>query len=211
MKFLEEKVFPSDTKSILFEEKDEEYGGAHHYRFKKCIGFNNGETQYVTEFETLSFVRKTQGGVTPGVQSEQVVIALIDRHRKLDAKFPSPQNKKMIKGLEMFLDACKERVEERMEAGVMGKLENIPEKEIPKLDVEKPVVIESKKKPKKEVKEKAEEKAVNKVESKTKEDMPKGKGYPRGKKSSSGSSSESRKGSKTTAKASKPSRGKKSK
>lgn len=62
--------------------------------------------------------------IIPGVQSEQLVIILIDRHKKLNSRFPSPQNEKMLLGLQMFLDACKERVDERIKNGVMGQLKN---------------------------------------------------------------------------------------
>ncbi len=57
-----------------------------------------------------------------GLQSEQLVLVLLDRAVKLNARFPSDHNTKMIAGLEMFLEACKERVEERMTRGVMGEL-----------------------------------------------------------------------------------------
>ena len=60
--------------------------------------------------------------MTAGLQSEQIVIALIDRTKKLNNVYPSLQNEKMIEGLQMFLDACQERVQERIERGVMGEL-----------------------------------------------------------------------------------------
>ena len=60
--------------------------------------------------------------MTPGLQSEQLVIALIDRTQKLNAQYPSEFNNKMIAGLQMFLEACKERVQDRISRDVMGKL-----------------------------------------------------------------------------------------
>lgn len=71
----------------------------------------------------IQFIQKLDDGtVIPGLQSEQLVLMLIDRHKKLNARFPSAQNEKMIQGLEMFLDASRERVEDRMNRGVMGDL-----------------------------------------------------------------------------------------
>jgi hypothetical protein len=116
------KVFPSKSPTIMAA-FDEEYGGAHNYEIQESIGFENGETQYSDSFQRLNFVRKTKDGqVVAGILSEQLVLVLIDRHKKLNAVYPSPQNEKMIAGLQMFLDACEERVKERIERGVMGEL-----------------------------------------------------------------------------------------
>lgn len=71
----------------------------------------------------LQFIQKADDGtVTPGLQSEQIVIALLDRQKKLNARFPSSHSDKAICGLEMFLDAQRERVQERISRGVMGEL-----------------------------------------------------------------------------------------
>lgn len=115
-------VFPSDEKTIEAV-YDETYGGAHCYVIRECLGFADGRTSYVNSSQVLQFIQKLDdGSIIPGLQSEQVVLALADRHRKLNARFPSPQNEKMIRGLEMFLEACRERVEDRMNRGVMGDL-----------------------------------------------------------------------------------------
>lgn len=121
-KELEKTVFPSEEKTVSVMDC-QEYGGAHNYTLKNCLGFNDGKTQYDTTEQTIQFVHKADDGiVTPGLQSEQLVIALIDRHEKLNARFPSPQNEKMLAGLKMFLDACQERVQDRMKREVMGDL-----------------------------------------------------------------------------------------
>jgi hypothetical protein len=122
-KELEKTVFPSEEKTVSVMDCTE-YGGAHNYTIKNCLGFNDGKTQYDTTEQIIQFVHKANDGkITPGVQSEQLVIALIDRHEKLNARFPSPQNEKMLAGLKMFLDACQERVQERIDRGVMGNLQ----------------------------------------------------------------------------------------
>lgn len=123
MKLLEDgKVFPSDEQCVWVED-DAIYGGAHHYSAKKSTGFNNGKATYVEEFADLQFVQKNDdGSMIPGLQSEQLALILLDRAKKLNARFPSVYNDKMILGLNMFLEACKERVEDRINRGVMGDL-----------------------------------------------------------------------------------------
>ncbi len=122
---LEAKVFPSDENTIKVQE-DPEYGGAHKYMFTNCLGFKDGKTQYDEPYyssQTIQFVQKNEdGSMTPGLQSEQIVLALIDRQEKLNARFPSEFNTKALAGLRMFLEAQKERVEDRMGRGVMGDL-----------------------------------------------------------------------------------------
>ena len=123
-KELDACVFPSEEQTIsTVIEPEDPYGGAHRYVIRDCLGFKNGETKYVDSFQVIQFVEKRDdGSTTTGLQSEQLVLALIDRHKKLNARFPSPHNEKMIRGLEMFLEASRERVEERMSRGVMGEL-----------------------------------------------------------------------------------------
>ena len=126
---IQQAVYPSEEYTVIaMDDTDESgmsYGGAHTYQITECNGFNNGETEYTNSVQILQFVQKNlDGTMRAGLQSEQVVIALLDRHKKLNDKFPSPQNAKMVEGLQMFLDACKERVEDRMGRGVMGQLKN---------------------------------------------------------------------------------------
>lgn len=125
MKKLDFVVFPSTEKTISVEE-DAIYGGAHRYEIANCRGFKNGNTEYDDPYyskHTIQFIQKNDdGSIVPGVQSEQLVYVLLDRHEKLNARFPSAQNEKMIAGLRMFIEACEERVKERIERGVMGEL-----------------------------------------------------------------------------------------
>ena len=116
-------VFPSKEQTI-FVEDDSLYNGAHRYFVKPCLGFNNGDTEYVQDEEiVIPFIKKDDDGtITAGLQSEQLVYILLDRAIKLNSRFPSAQNEKMIEGLNMFLDACRERIEERINRGVMGEL-----------------------------------------------------------------------------------------
>lgn len=130
---LEARVFPSELRTIVTMVKEGDlYGGAHHYGAMNCLGFENGETKYQVEKhgeelapkgQMIQFIEKLDDGtVIPGLQSEQLVYILLDRHKKLNAWFPSAQNEQMLKGLQMFIDAAESRVKERMDRGVMGEL-----------------------------------------------------------------------------------------
>lgn len=124
MKTIEAKVFPSEENTIRVED-DQIYGGAHRYDVRNCLGFSDGKTQYVSDgsSQVIQFVQKNEdGSMTPGLQSEQLVLLLIDRQEKLNARFPSPFSEKALAGLKMFLEAQKERVEDRINRGVMGNL-----------------------------------------------------------------------------------------
>lgn len=125
MKQIEATVFPSTENTIRVDE-DPIYGGAHRYEITNCRGFNNGVTEYDDPHfskHTIQFVQKNDDGtIVAGLQSEQLVLVLLDRAVKLNNRFPSVQNEKMIQGLNMFLEACRERVQDRIDRGVMGDL-----------------------------------------------------------------------------------------
>lgn len=122
MKQLNYKVFPSEEKTISVED-DAVYGGAHYYTARTSLGFDKGVAVYTEEEQIIPFVFKGDDGVTiAGLQSEQLAYILLDRCVKLNKRFPSEHNAKMIAGLDIFLDACRERVEERINRGVMGEL-----------------------------------------------------------------------------------------
>jgi len=122
MKTLDYLVFPSQEKTISVE-TDDVYGGAHHYSAKTSLGFYDGKTIYTPDEVIIPFVKKEDdGSVIAGLQSEQLAYILLYRATKLNNRFPSAQNAKMIEGLNMFLDACRERLQERIERGVMGEL-----------------------------------------------------------------------------------------
>lgn len=116
-------VYPS-TVSTIEVDKNDGYEGAHKYRVRLCEGFVDGATKYNSKQTTLQFVQKNEDGtVIPGLQSEQLALILLDRVQKMNEKFPCEENKQQIEGLEMYLAACKARVENRINRGVMGNLE----------------------------------------------------------------------------------------
>jgi hypothetical protein len=123
-RYLDGVVFPSEQKTMAVLQ-DDAYEGAHKYYITNCAGFNDGKTEYTEgEGQVIQFIQKTDDGtIIPGVQSEQLVLLLLDRHARLNNRFPSEQYEKMKAGLEMFLEASKERVESRIARGVMGILQ----------------------------------------------------------------------------------------
>lgn len=124
MKKLDYKVFPSEEQTIRVDEQlDPDYGGAHSYNIQNSLGFNDGKAQYDDSYQNIDFVMKRDdGSMMPGIQSEQLVYILIDRTIKLNAKYPSGFNDEMLRGLNIYLDACKARIEDRVNRGVMGQL-----------------------------------------------------------------------------------------
>lgn len=114
-------VYPSQKSTI--EVVPDDFGGAYHYRAQMCAGFENGETQYVKNTDTIQFVRKhADGTVIPGWQAEQLVMIIIDHVSKLNEKFPCEANIEQIDALNAYLEACRDRVKDRIERGVMGQL-----------------------------------------------------------------------------------------
>ena len=115
-------VYPSTEISAVVK-VDDEYGGAHEYQFKNSKGFNNGVAEYDDSFQRINFVKKeSDGSMTPGIQSEQLLIALIDRHKKLNNQFSSREGALAITKMEEALQWLQARVQERIERGVMGEL-----------------------------------------------------------------------------------------
>ncbi|MGM9533566.1 hypothetical protein [Intestinibacter sp.] len=118
-------IYPN-TKSTIEVVPTDGYNGAHRYRVQLSTGFNSKKNtyDYVDKTTTIQFVQKNDdGSIIPGLQSEQLALILLDRVKKLNERYPSPYNDIQIEGLTMYLQACSDRVEERINRGVMGKLE----------------------------------------------------------------------------------------
>lgn len=123
-KVLDAKVFPSEDCTITVKD-DAIYGGAHEYCIIESLGFDpvRHVAIHANTTQVIRFVHKPDDApMEAGLQSEQLAYVLLDRCQKLNARFPSDHNTKMIAGLEMFLEACRERVQERIDRGVMGQL-----------------------------------------------------------------------------------------
>lgn len=122
VRVLERPVYPSGNRTVGVK-ADDTYQGAHTYIFQNCLGFEDGRTKYDESAQVIQFVKKeSDGSTTPGLQSEQLIIALLDRHKKLNDVYPDPRYDRMVACLQGFLQACKERVDERMDRGIMGQL-----------------------------------------------------------------------------------------
>lgn len=123
MKTIGYSVFPSTDLTISAVPDVDYPGGAHRYIFRNSLGFKNGKAEYVDSFQFVQFVQKNEDGtMVPGAQSEQLAYILLDRAIKLNARFPSEFNEQMITGLRLFLAACQDRVQDRIDRGVMGDL-----------------------------------------------------------------------------------------
>lgn len=119
---LNKPVYPSD-KNTIFVEGDDTYNGAHVYHANNCLGFNNNQTEYIDDMQTISFIKKLDDGtIVPGLQSEQLLIILIDRHKKLNNRFPSREGSLAITKMEEALHWLEARVKDRIERNVMGNL-----------------------------------------------------------------------------------------
>lgn len=122
METLNCSVYPSEEKTISVD-KDDTYGGAHYYSARNCMGFNNGKTEYVDSVQYVGFIKKLDDGtILPGLQSEQLLLILIDRHKKLNERFPSREGALAITKMEEALHWLEARVKERVNRGVMGDL-----------------------------------------------------------------------------------------
>lgn len=96
---------------------------AHQFKFQNCLGFSEGKTIYDDSFQNIQFVQKDEdGSVIPGLQSEQLLRCLIERTKSLNAKFPCRENSIAITHMEQALWAFQERVQQRIDRGVMGEL-----------------------------------------------------------------------------------------
>lgn len=115
------RVYPSEEVTVrVFD--DEDYGGAHTYVLQNSLGHVDGKAVYTDSEQILSFVKKEESGMVAGIQSEQLLIALIDRHKKLNARFPSREGALAITKMEEALMWLEQRVKERINRGVMGEL-----------------------------------------------------------------------------------------
>lgn len=109
-------IFPSQLISV-FSEYDNEYFGAHRYRFLNSTGIGSNELPvYIPSFQELQFVKKLDNGIViPGVTSEQIVKALIDRHQKLNNRLRSKETETVIYHLEKAIEALERDVVDKLE------------------------------------------------------------------------------------------------
>jgi hypothetical protein len=119
-------VYPSKDVTVWASDPDNTYGegGAHSYTIQNCTGFKDGETQYDNSWQSIQFVKtELDGSTTPGFQSEQLIITLMDRHEKMNKRFPSEMHAEQMSHLQAFLDLCRKRVDDRVQRNVMGTLQ----------------------------------------------------------------------------------------
>ena len=125
-KKLKETVYPSTEESIAVKVDSNGNEGCHSYELTHSLGFENGATRYDDSYyqsTILKFCERVEDKTNPGIQDEQLILVMIDRTKKLNERFPSEFNQMKLQGLEMALEACRLRIDDRIERGVMGKLE----------------------------------------------------------------------------------------
>ena len=118
-------VYPSNVETIEF--MNDDFNGAHRYRIKLSRGYNQTKKRvdYSDKKTVIQFIQKNaDGSVIPGLQDEQLILVMMDRLKKLDAKFHSDTVTKKMKALQDYLDACKERFDERREKGITNVLKD---------------------------------------------------------------------------------------
>ena len=118
-------VYPSNVETIEF--MNDDFNGAHRYRIKLSKGYNQTKKRvdYSDKKLVIQFIQKNaDGSVIPGLQDEQLILVMMDRLKKLDAKYHSDTVTKKMKALQDYLDACKERIDERLGRGVYGELKD---------------------------------------------------------------------------------------
>ena len=118
-------VYPSNVETIEF--MNDDFNGAHRYRIKLSKGYNQTKKRvdYSDKKLVIQFIQKNaDGSIIPGLQDEQLILVMMDRLKKLDAKYHSDTVTKKMKALQDYLDACKERIDERLGRGVYGELKD---------------------------------------------------------------------------------------
>lgn len=117
-------VFPSEEVSV-WGTSDADYPGraTHEFRFQNSRGFNNGQAEYDESFQDLQFVQKLNDGtIIPGVQTEQLLTVIEERHIGLNERFPSEDGALFIEYIQKAKLLMEKRVRDRMDRGVMGEL-----------------------------------------------------------------------------------------
>jgi hypothetical protein len=123
---IEAKVYPSPVNTIRVADTGNKYGGAHHYIINPMGRYSQERKcpEYLTDYGEIVFVKKDEvtGEFTPGYQTEQLLLVLLDRHEKLSKVFPSDTDDEFIAHLNGALGALESRVRDRESRGVMGQL-----------------------------------------------------------------------------------------
>ena len=106
-------VYPSTMPTIESDTTDG-YGGITIYRVNFCDGFK-GSHVYTNKDIVIPFVHKNERGkVVSGLQPEQLILICLDRTKKMNEIQPSSENERMIEGLEMYLEAYQDKIDNRI-------------------------------------------------------------------------------------------------
>jgi len=114
-------VFPSNESSIVSIITDEKFDGAHNYEIKPMLRYDNGAV-YGLEGLPLTFVKKNDDGTwQTGVQTEQLLLVIADRHPKLNAVFPAEEHDEFMAHIHGALECLGRRFKKRLDRGVAGE------------------------------------------------------------------------------------------
>lgn len=119
-------VFPSKRRTITAIHTDSKFKGAHNYRVQPMLHYADGAVYARDKDDAmeLNFVKRREDGTwQKGLQTEQLLEVLIDRHHKLQDVFPTEQTEhnSFIAHLTAALAILEKRVTERTARGVMGQ------------------------------------------------------------------------------------------
>lgn len=118
-------VFPSTERTIVSLPQGDSFNGAHNYSIKPMLRYENGAVCGL-EGMPLTFVKQVPlegGGVRwqAGVQSEQLLLVLLDRHEKMNAVFASDVHDEFMGHIAGALECLERRFRNRMDRGVAGQ------------------------------------------------------------------------------------------
>ena len=120
---VEGTVYPSTEQTIKVIE-NQKYGSAYAYSISPMSKLDGDITIYnENNPQHIRFVQRLADGTwVEGIQDEQLAYILLDRVKKLNEKIPSVWNKMKIKALDIYLSACKGRINQRIAEGKFGTL-----------------------------------------------------------------------------------------
>jgi len=94
---------------------------------KKCVDLGyikqiGGHTVYGLEGMPLTFVKRLPNGTfRPGLQTEQLLLVIEDRHPKLNAEFPAEEHDEFMYHIRAARECLERRFRKRLDRGVAGE------------------------------------------------------------------------------------------
>jgi hypothetical protein len=124
IKLVDASVFPSPEKTISCIVTDGKFQGAHDYLIRPMGSFDpaTNTTLYEDEGIPFLFVKKLDDGTfRPGIQTEQLLHMILDRHPKLNEVFAADTHDEFMGHIQGALNCLERRFRERIDRGVAGE------------------------------------------------------------------------------------------